>query len=390
MDILYLSHLCTKKEYERMFNKYGTAVSHATQKFNTLFVDGLKKNGCTVEALTQRVIPTYAKDEHTHEDEIENDVHFTYLPIYKGKLRNRIKTIWNTFRFVRKWQKKHPGGHVVCDIILGELSLGVWLASKFSKINSVAIVTDVPSIRAGGTRKGIKGLPVKIKNSMIAKYKSYVFLTEQMNVKLNPKHRPYAIIEGLVDDSIINSPNRPEDKYPEKTIMMAGLLRDIYGVDTLVDAFKEIDVPMARLKFYGKGPSVKKIEEASKDDSRISYCGELTNREIVEEEKKCTLLINPRPAIGEWTAYSFPSKNMEYMASGTPLVAFDLPCILEEYKPHFYMIDEYSKNGIKSFLEEILKKDAAEIHAFGIEAQDWIVKNKNPEVQVKKLIDAIS
>jgi len=390
MDILYLSSLCSTKEYERMFELYKSTSSHASQKFNRLFVKGLVENGCNVEALTKRIIFNYTKEERNHEDEEENGIHYTYLPVYKRRFVDRIKTMWKTFRYVKKWQKKHPDGYVICDIILGEMSLGVWLASKFSKVNSIAIVTDVPSIRAGDARKGLKALPVKIKNSMIAKYKSYVFLTEQMNVKLNPKNRPYAIIEGLVDDTIINVPNTIENKYPEKTIMMAGLLRDIYGVDMLVDAFKEIDNPSARLKFYGKGPSVKTIEDAAKEDFRISYCGELANHQIVEEEKKSTLLINPRPAIGEWTAYSFPSKNMEYMASGTPLVAFDLPCIPEEYKPHFYMIPEYTKEGIKNFLEEILKRDASEIHEFGIEAQNWIVNNKNPKIQIKKMLDALS
>ena len=390
MDVLFLSSLCSTNEYERMFELYKSTSSHASQKFNRLFVNGLVENGCNVEALTKRIIFNYTKEERNHEDEEENGIHYTYLPVYKRRFVDRIKTMWKTFRYVKKWQKKHPDGYVICDIILGEMSIGVWLASKFSKINSTAIVTDVPSIRAGGSRKGIKSIPVKIKNSMIAKYKSYVFLTEQMNVKLNPKNRPYAIIEGLVDDTIVNNPNLPENKYPEKTVMMAGLLRDIYGVDMLVDAFKEVDCPEARLKFYGKGASVKKIEEASSEDSRISYCGELTNQQIVEEEKKCTVLINPRPPIGEWTAYSFPSKNMEYMASGTPLVAFDLPCIPEEYKQYFYMIPEYTKDCIKTFLENILKSDSMEIHEFGIKAQSWIVDNKNPKAQIKKFLDVIS
>ena len=389
MDILYLSSLCSSREYERMFNLYKSTSSHASQKFNRLFVRGLLENGCNVETLTQRIIFNYTKDEQTHEDEDENDVHYTYLPVYKGKLANRIKTIWNTFRFVRKWQKKHPDGYVICDIILGEMSIGVWLASKFSKINSTAIVTDVPSIRAGDSRKGLKAIPIKIKNSMIAKYKSYVFLTEQMNTKLNPRKRPYAIIEGLVDDTITDTPNKIENKYPEKTVMMAGLLRDIYGVDMLVEAFKEVDCPYAKLKFYGKGSSVKKIEEAAKEDERISYCGELTNQQIVEEEKKCTLLINPRPPIGEWTAYSFPSKNMEYMASGTPLVAFDLPCIPDEYNSYFYHLNEYSVESLRGVLSDLLNKTPEELNKFGTVAQKWIVDKKCPKIQVEKYINVL-
>ena len=210
-----------------------------------------------------------------------------------------------------------------------------------------------------------------------------------MNVTLNPKNKPYAIIEGLADDSIINKPNLFENKHQEKTIMMAGLLENIYGVETLLEAFKLVNAQDARLNFYGKGSSVAKIKEAAETDSRIRYCGELTNQQIVEEEKKCTLLINPRPPIGEWTAYSFPSKNMEYMASGTPLVAFDLPCIPEEYNQFFYQIPEYTPESIRALLQELLNKDKKELHDFGIKAQNWIINNKNPKSQTQKFLDCI-
>lgn len=389
MDILYLSSLCSVKEYERMFRVYGSTSSHASQKFNRLLVKGLTDNGCSVEALTERIVAGIKNDDLIRPEETENSVKYTYLPRYKSKLKNRFMTIWNTFKYIRKWSKNHPEGIVICDIILGELSLAVWLASKTRKIKTTAIVTDVPSIRAGEKRKGLKALPIKLKNSIIASYKSFIFLTEQMNTKLNTHSKPYVVIEGLVDESVTFSPNDLKNKYPDKVVMMAGLLEDIYGVDKLIEAFQSIDNPSARLKLYGKGSTVESIINASKTDNRISYCGELTNTEIVEEEKKATLLINPRPPIGEWTAYSFPSKNMEYMASGTPLVAFDLPCIPEEYKPYFYHLDKYSSESIYNILNELLLQDSSEINRFGISAQSWIIENKNPKTQLKKYTDII-
>ena len=389
MDILYLSSLCSVKEYERMFNLFGSTSSHASQKFNRLFVRGLTANGCSVEALTQRILPKGSFDESKSPSECEDGVSYNYLPKYKNSKINRLMTILHTYKYVRKWSKKHPEGTVICDIILGELSLGVWLASKTKKLKTTAIVTDVPSIRAGEKRGGLRALPIKIKNDAIFSYKSYIFLTEQMNEKLNPKNRPYVVIEGLVDKDVLQVENTLQNKYSEKVVMMAGLLEEFYGVDTLAEAFAGVNCPEARMKFYGKGASVEKIKEISKTDSRISYCGELTNSEIVAEEKKATLLINPRPPIGEWTAYSFPSKNMEYMASGTPLVAFDLPCIPDDYKPYFYMIEDYNVESIKRTLENLLSADSTELHLFGKASQKWVTDHKNPEVQVKKYVDKI-
>lgn len=384
MDILYLSSLCSLKEYERMFRKFGSTSSHASQKFNRMMVEGLVKNGCNVDALTQRILPIVDEEEFVRPDETEEGIKYSYLPAIKGKLKNRIAIMLNAFWAICKWHRMHPEGIVICDIILGELSLALWAASLIHRIKTTAIVTDVPSIRAGENRTGIKAIPYKIKNAAIGTYKSYIFLTEQMNHVLNPTGKPYVIIEGIVDKHVLDEPNLMEQKYPEKVCMMAGLLEDIFGVDDLLKAFHDMDCPEARLVFYGKGSSVQKIIEAGRIDSRISYCGELTNQQIVQEEKKATLLINPRPPVGEWTAFSFPSKNMEYIASGTPMLAYKLPCIPVEYLQHFF----YPANtDFACVLEEAIKLDRSELHKMGIEAQRWIVQNKNSEIQTKKAVE---
>lgn len=384
MDVLYLSSLCSVKEYERMFAKYGSTSSHASQKFNRLLVRGLVENGFNVDALTQRIFLNPDKDDLTHEPERENDISYHYIPQIKNRKMNRIFVMLQAFRFILRWTKAHRDGIVICDIILGELSLALMAARKIKRVRTTAIVTDVPSIRAGEKRTGLCALPIRIKNGVIKSYDSYIFLTEQMNKLLNVRKKPYVIIEGFADSNVLKEPNTIEKKYPQKVIMMAGLLENIFGVDALLEAFQQIHCPDAILKFYGKGSSVSAIEDAASKDKRIFYCGELTNNQIVEEEKKATLLVNPRPAEGEWTAYSFPSKNMEYMASGTPLVAYDLPCIPREYIPYFYQITDESQMG--QLLQELLYKDQEELHSFGLKAQKWITEHKNAKVQADKVV----
>ena len=218
---------------------------------------------------------------------------------------------------------------------------------------------------------------------MISIYDGYIFLTEKMNECLNKKNKPYVVVEGMVDQAVLEIPNTVENKYPDAVCMMAGLLEDIFGVSALLKAFMKTDNENARLLFYGKGSAVPEINACTEKDPRIKYCGELTNQQIVAEEKKATLLINPRPAGGEWTSYSFPSKNMEYMASGTPLVAYDLPCIPREYLPYFFRIS--GEDQLAVLLDELLSKDKDELHAFGLEAQRWVVAHKNAVTQAKKI-----
>lgn len=370
-----------------MFSLYGSTSSHASQKFNRMLVEGLIANGCEVDALTQRIILSGGEADLARPDEEENGICYRYLPRYANKRQNRLMTIFNACREIRAWKKAHPDGVLLCDIILGELSIAVWLSSFGLKGKNYGLVTDVPGIRAGDQRRGLRALPKWIKNKMICIYDGYVFLTEKMNERLNRKNKPYVVVEGMVDPLVCDVPNLLENKHPESICMMAGLLEDHFGVSALLHAFMKTSQPHARLLFYGKGDAVARIEECARQDVRIQYCGELTNQRIVEEEKKATLLINPRPAEGEWTAYSFPSKNMEYMASGTPLVAYDLPCIPREYLPYFYRISDEEQLAV--LLNNLLSREKAELHAFGLKAQRWVTANKNAVIQAKKVADML-
>ena len=114
---------------------------------------------------------------------------------------------------------------IIVDVILGEMSIALLFAKIFGVRNkTVAIVTDVPCIRAGDTRKGIKAIPMKIKNKLIKIYDSYIFLTQQMNKVLNSRNKPYVIVEGIVDAGILNIPNKMNELYIVVNYQMIRLL----------------------------------------------------------------------------------------------------------------------------------------------------------------------
>lgn len=384
MKVLYISSFCPISEYEAMFEKYGSASSHAAHKFNRLIIRGLTSNGCQVDALTQRIIPIGINEAYPRKKLTENGVAFDILPRKKNRKLNRIYTIFRGFFDIVRWKKQNPDGVAICDIILGEMSIATILARKFAKIKTVGLVTDVPAIKAGDTRNGIRAIPMKIKNAIIQSYDGYLFLTEQMDGLLNPKHKPYTVVEGVADENVLDVPNTLENKHPEKVCMMAGLLERVFSIEILLEAFQNVKCDEARLRFYGKGGAVPYIIKASETDSRIQYCGELTNAQIVEEEKKATFLVNPRRSDGEWTAYCFPSKNMEYVASGTPLVGCKLPCIPHEYEGRYYEIYPETVQGFTDTLQRLLDTDREEIHAFGLSAQKWTIENKTPTPSLKK------
>ena len=52
------------------------------------------------------------------------------------------------------------------------------------------------------------------------------------------------------------------------------------------------------------------------------------------------VLVNPRPNNEEYTKYSFPSKDIEYLLSGKPTVAFLLDGMPKCYQDFLYVVDQ--------------------------------------------------
>ena len=87
------------------------------------------------------------------------------------------------------------------------------------------------------------------------------------------------------------------------------------------------------------------------DDTRIIFKGQVSS----DVARQCILdgdiLVNPRPNNSVYTRYSFPSKILDYLASGNPTVAFELDGMPEVYKNFIYYIPE---NTVESIANTIL------------------------------------
>lgn len=67
-------------------------------------------------------------------------------------------------------------------------------------------------------------------------------------------------------------------------------------------------------------------------------------------QQQATLLVNPRKGHEEYTKYSFPSKTMEYMASGTPTIMYKLPGLPIEYEEYLVLLPDNSQETLTAIL----------------------------------------
>jgi len=104
---------------------------------------------------------------------------------------------------------------------------------------------------------------------------------------------------------------------------------------------------------------------------------------------EATLLVNPRSSQEKFVRYSFPSKTMEYMSTGTPVLMAKLPCLPSEYLPHLYLFQDETPEGIAQALRQTLALDDETLFQKGMQAREFVLKQRNNVIQAKKVLDML-
>lgn len=385
MHITYVSSAMEKESFAKLFRDSAKVPGQQAQKFNRLMIEGIGKNGVCVTALSGvPVTPANCPRKFVPGRTIRAE-NVTYR--YPATLNIRgIKNLWQMaavfFSTLKACTKKESA--VVCDVLNASVAYGAVLAGRLMGRPCIGIVTDLPHLMVTGTNTG----HTKLVNKVMSLCTGYVFLTQAMNEAVNPKGKPFVIIEGCCDITMMDTVSG-EKPQGNRICMYAGLLDARYGAKAMVEAFIAADVPNTVLHLYGSGPYVPELENVVKTHSNVVYHGTVMNDEIVAAELKASLLINPRPTHEEFTKYSFPSKNMEYMVSGTPVLTTKLPGMPEEYYPYVYLFDDETVEGMAHTLKAVLTLPVQTLSEKGSQAKQFVLEKKSNVYQTKKLVDML-
>lgn len=399
MELLYISSLSSRRIIDYVHSKTQRDPGFAVQKFNRLIVKGLLANNVSTLVFSNPPMNAAAgKTWISLPDENEDGINYKYVKYFNYPILKDLFVLFNTFIKVLKWGRCiRDNKAVVCDVLSISANIGAILASKILGLKTVGIVTDMPGLMIPASvakqKKGILSFGrfySFVNKSYLHAFSFYVFLTEQMNEVINVHKRPFIVMEGLCDSSISKDTQQILPKADPKVIMYAGGLHEKYGLKHLVDAFLGINREDIRLVIYGSGPYSETINSISQKDSRIDYRGTVSNDVVLKTELEATLLVNPRPTNEEFTKFSFPSKNIEYMASGTPLLTTKLPGMPKEYYPHVYLIEDESVDGYRKAIENALSLPPETLLKKGLDAKIYILENKNNIIQSSRIVQLIN
>lgn len=400
MDMLFLGKLIPRNLKNEVLKKSNNVMANAANEFQWKIIDGLDKNlSKPVDIYNILPIGSYPKrysDLFIKTSQFQHcigskdiNVGFINLPYIKHLITGNF-----LIPLVLKWLKNKENNSVIIAYSLNlSLLKTIKCAKKFNpNITTCVIVPDMPEFNNLGSN-------LSVLNRFYLKYSGYkarkqltyvdsfVFLTEQSASYLNID-KPYVIVEGI---SLEDKPNYIENNNRDitKTIVYTGTTHKQFGIMNLIEAFYGIVNKNYKLVICGSGDADNDIREYAKHDKRICFKGQVSHDEATEIQMSATVLVNPRLNEGEYTKYSFPSKTMEYLATGVPVIAYKLDGIPCEYDDYIIYVTDNTIDTLRDTLIKTCELTINERKLIGEKGQKFVATNKNSLVQTSKIINMI-
>ena len=405
MKILFISSIYPK-EYRDIIreNCFGKVYQSASNAFQEALIEGFCENKTDINLVSFPALPCFP-NKYRYLYTFDGDI--TYKERKIGHIKKfctlfGIKDFSIQFRlksYIKGWIKQNRINKTDDFVILTYSPSNYYLNAikplkrKYKGLRVCSIVTDLVDDRF--TSGFHYSLLKRIQNAYeYFQIKScynvidyFVLLTEAMVEKIPQAKGRHIVVEGIA--STLNHENYEKKEAVIKTVLYAGTLHQYSCVDSLVDAFSMTSNPDYRLVICGGGPLEDYITEKAKMDKRIIFKGMLSREEVLQLQKESTVLVNPRRPNQDITKYSFPSKTMEYMSSGTPMIGYQLEGIPQEYYPYIYSPNGLATEEMAELIDEVLSKTSEELRERAISAKQFIEENKSAKKQVAKIISFI-
>ena len=329
MEILYIANVFDEETGKKYFDKRLPPI--AASNYHNLLSMGLAQNGVHVNILS--VLP--ATKNNSSKKRIKKSMYINgnrtikYIPYYNIPILKNLQIFIYTFFYVLF---RKDADFLIIDGLVVSSGIGAYLAGKITKKRVLGVVTDFPEFLPISKSK----IMLKINEWLIRSFSRYLFLNINMASKLGVEKGSFILIDGQV--KLNDNHFEVNLDLEQKILLYTGSINKKYGIDILCNSFINAHVDNYELHLYGNGDYEKELKNICEINKNIKFFGMVNNETALLRQREATILINPRQPNEEFSKYSFPSKNLEYMMSGRPVINFLLSGMDEDYGEYTYII----------------------------------------------------
>ena len=206
--------------------------------------------------------------------------------------------------------------------------------------------------------------------------------------KIYAPESKYILVEGGINQDLIQHWDR--NRIKSKTFLYAGSLDYYSGIDIFISAFNQVSLSHdIYLKICGSGELENRIKSLIKNNSKIDFLGKISNKDVIDLEKKSFCVVNPKIIFDEISRVTFPSKIHEYMTNNSHIISSKLDGIDEKYFDKMILIERDDVISHRDAIEKAINTKKKEIQEKSYLIKDFISNSLTWERQAKRVVDFI-
>lgn len=394
MKVLFLSGVFAKENEAEVIAHAKGPVEYSANRFQEKIINGFREENYDITVLSAPFIGAFP---------IAGDiVHFKGFGETQDKYQYvNFCNVWGIRNLSRaRALKRELDDFIKCEdssklIVVTSphtpfVDAAAYAKKKDPRIQINLIIPDLPQYmnlkaKVSWIYKIGKKVDIAKFNKLIERVDAFTLLTEAMAAKLKIENKPYIVVEGILESDIfvINENKKMKQLREEKNklIVYTGKTDEKFGIKELIDAFMQINEINYRLIICGRGDSDAFIKEKANGDTRIIMLGQVTPEEAQEWILKADVLVNPRLNNEEYTKFSFPSKNLEYLASGNSVVYYMLDGMKDIYSSFANIVI-----GERLDIAITQAADSKSTYEKYMQFKDYASKNLSARSVVRKII----
>jgi glycosyltransferase involved in cell wall biosynthesis len=178
----------------------------------------------------------------------------------------------------------------------------------------------------------------------------------------------------------------PKADYQPRVALYSGAMNQYGGVELLVEAFHNVTRPGAELWLCGKGQNAA-VNRAIAQDTRIKSLGFVSEEKLINLSKQADIFVNPRPSSIPGNERNFPSKILEYLTFGKPVVSTWTPGLAPEYRDVLIVPDEENPQFLAQTIDRVFAWECQDLENYFSCTKRFLETTRTWELQARRLLE---
>jgi glycosyltransferase involved in cell wall biosynthesis len=261
----------------------------------------------------------------------------------------------------------------------------VLLGARLVGARTIAAVIDLDEPGETVPDTWLRRLDFRMQIAALRRFDGLVVVSDEIAKDFGRPGQPTLRLEGGVSPMVLEMSNRgaggrrpPDGRF---VAVVAGSLEEANGVSLILEAFRRLPGEEWQLVIAGAGPLEGRVCEAASRDSRIRYTGLLDHAGVLALYSEADVLLNVRLTTAISTRYFFPSKLLEYLATGVPVITTDVGTVRERFGIFVTILDDETPDGLAKAIADLRGQPTALRHEWALKAREIVEKEFTWKVQ---------